>query len=116
MHPRAAVAPAAAPRPQCLPPYRAPQNANRLRVLPPSIGALTGMVRLSLHINQLEHLPPELGNLTQLEALRWVQQLQQLAGGGGAPALGCVMHTHCLQRRQLGGLWLSRAQPARPPS
>jgi Leucine-rich repeat (LRR) protein len=46
------------------------QNANKLRVLPPSIGALTAMVRLSLHINQLEHLPPEIGNLVHLEALR----------------------------------------------
>ena len=46
------------------------QNANKLRGLPPSLGQLTNMVRLSLHINRLEHLPPELGNLVHLEALR----------------------------------------------
>lgn len=37
--------------------------------LPASIGALTKMVRLALHINELTQLPPELGNLTLLEAL-----------------------------------------------
>ena len=55
----------AAGRPPCL-----AQNANKLRVLPPSIGALTAMIRLSLHINNLAHLPPEIGNLVHLEALR----------------------------------------------
>lgn len=77
--------------PCCPPPARlrpALQNANRLRVLPPSIGALTGMVRLSLHINQLEHLPPELGNLTQLEALRWGPGSRPLPAMHRPPAPG----------------------------
>jgi Leucine-rich repeat (LRR) protein len=37
--------------------------------VPAAIGQLTGMQRLSLHINELVTLPPEIGKLTQMEAV-----------------------------------------------
>ena len=53
-------------------------------MLPPSLGALTRLIRISLHINQLEHLPPEIGNLVHLEALRH-----------GAATVPCVLSCQC---------------------
>ena len=44
-------------------------NSNNLRSVPSSLGRLTRLTRLSLHINQLETLPSELSRLTRMEAL-----------------------------------------------
>ena len=105
--------------PPCHPPHRTPrQNANKLRVLPPGVGALTRMVRLSLHINRLEGLPPELGNLVHLEALRWgcagrreglVPQCVCVVAG-----LACWVHLEALRwgRSRAGAVVLSGVRAA----
>jgi Leucine-rich repeat (LRR) protein len=43
---------------------------NKLSMLPPEIGQLTGLHTLDLSDNKLRMLPPEIGQLTNLEVLK----------------------------------------------
>lgn len=44
-------------------------NSNKLLSVPPSVGTLPHLERLSLHINELTALPAELGGMSAMEAL-----------------------------------------------